>query len=123
EAADEGGGPPPLEGVGAKLNLEYLKKVLDKGADDRPYMHTSMPGFGAANVGHLADAFAALDKLPAVPPVKFTESDGKIIGTGRFMVGAQAFGCINCPTFARNQAEGVQGIDIVLRPKRPKRDC
>src|SRR5262245_44496511 len=122
EMGDEGRVRPPLDGVGAKLNLEYPKKVLDKGADARPYMHTSMPGFGAANVGHLADAFAALDKLPAVPPVKFTESDGKIIGTGRFMVGAQAFGCIKCHTFAGNKAEGVQGIDMLLMPKRLKRD-
>jgi mono/diheme cytochrome c family protein len=122
EMGDEGRVPPPLDGVGAKLNPEYLKKVLDKGADDRPYMHTSMPGFGAANVGHLADAFAALDKLPSVPPVKFTETEGKVIATGRFMVGAQAFGCIKCHTFAGNKAEGVQGIDMLLMPKRLKRD-
>jgi mono/diheme cytochrome c family protein len=122
EMGDEGRVPPPLDGVGAKLNPEYVKQVLDKGADDRPYMHTRMPGFGSANVGHLADAFAALDKLPTVSPVTFAESPSKVKGAGRHMVGAQAFGCIKCHTFAGQKAEGVQGIDMTLMPKRLKRD-
>jgi len=122
EMGDEGRVPPPLDGVGAKLHPDYLKQVLDKGADDRPYMHTSMPGFGAANVGHLAEQFAAIDKLPEVPPVHFADPQPKVISTGRFMVGAQAFGCIKCHTFAGNKAEGVQGIDMLLMPKRLKRE-
>jgi mono/diheme cytochrome c family protein len=122
EMGDEGRVPPPLDGVGAKLNPDYFKQILDKGADDRPYMHTSMPGFGQANVGHLAAAFAAIDKLPEVPPVHFAEAENKIKQSGRHMVGAQAFGCIKCHTFAGNKAEGVQGIDMRLMPKRLKRD-
>jgi len=122
EMGDEGRVPPPLDGVGAKLNPDYLKQVLDKGADDRPYMHTRMPGFGQANVGHLVAAFAATDTLPTVPAVKFAESDGKAKGAGRHMVGAQAFGCIKCHTFSGQKAEGVQGIDMLLMPKRLKRD-
>jgi len=122
EMGDEGRVPPPLDGVGAKLNPEYMKQLLDKGADDRPYMHTRMPGFGTANAGHLTEAFAAIDLLPALPPVKFAETEAKAISTGRMMVGAQAFGCIKCHTFAGNKAEGVQGIDMLLMPKRLKRD-
>ena len=38
EMGDEGRVPPPLDGVGAKLQPEYLKQILDKGAQDRPYM-------------------------------------------------------------------------------------
>src|SRR5205823_8001390 len=71
EMGDEGRVPPPLDGVGAKLKPDYLRQILDKGADDRPYMHTNMPGFGQANVGHLAAAFAAIDNLSAVAPVHF----------------------------------------------------
>ena len=52
---DEGRVPPPLDGVGAKLNPDYFKQILDKGAHDRPYMHTRMPGFGTANVGQLVE--------------------------------------------------------------------
>jgi mono/diheme cytochrome c family protein len=122
EMGDEGRVPPSLDGVGAKLNADYMKQILDKGADDRPYMHTRMPGFGHGNVGHLTDLFAGIDKLPEVPHVKFTEAENKIASTGRFMTGVQAFGCIKCHTFAGNKAEGVQGIDMLLMPKRLKRD-
>jgi hypothetical protein len=122
EMGDEARIPPPLDGVGAKLNAAYMKQILDKGADDRPYMHTSMPGFGAANVAHLVDQFAAIDKLPEVAHARFTDTDSKVVSSGRFMVGAQAFGCIKCHTFAGNKAEGVQGIDMLLMPKRLKRD-
>jgi mono/diheme cytochrome c family protein len=122
EMGDEGRVPPPLDGVGAKLNPEYLKQLLDKGADDRPYMHTRMPGFGTANVGHLTATFAAIDRLPGVTPVKFAEPEAKVISAGRYMVGAQGFGCIKCHTFAGNKAEGVQGIDMLLMPKRLRRD-
>jgi len=122
EMGDEGRVPPPLDGVGAKLNPDYLKQLLDKGADDRPYMHARMPGFGNSNVGHLTAAFGSVDALPSVPPVKFAQTESKVISAGRFMVGAQAFGCIKCHTFAGNKAEGVQGIDMLLMPKRLKRD-
>jgi mono/diheme cytochrome c family protein len=122
EMGDEGRVPPPLDGVGAKLNAAYMRQILDKGADDRPYMHTRMPGFGLANVGHLTEAFESLDKLSSVPPVKFAESELKVVSAGRYMVGAQAFGCNKCHTFAGNKAEGVQGIDMLLMPKRLKRD-
>ncbi|HEX3147598.1 MAG TPA: c-type cytochrome, partial [Gemmataceae bacterium] len=100
EMGEEGRVPPPLDGVGAKLNADYVKQILDKGADDRPYMHTSMPGFGQANVGHLPALFAAIDKLPAVAPTKFVDTEAKVVQAGRHMVGAQAFGCIKCHTFA-----------------------
>lgn len=122
EMGDEGRVPPPLDGVGAKLQADYLKNLLDKGADDRPYMHTRMPGFGATNVGHLVDVFAKSDSMPVVPAVKFDQPEAKVISAGRHMVGAQAFGCIKCHTFAGNKAEGVQGIDMLLMTKRLKRD-
>jgi hypothetical protein len=100
-----------------------MRQILDKGADDRPYMHTSMPGFGNANVGHLVETFGAIDKLPAVPAVKLADmTESKMIASGRHMTGAQGFGCIKCHTFAGNKAEGVQGIDMLLMTKRLKRD-
>lgn len=122
EMGDEGRLPPPLDGVGAKLNVAYVNQLLDQGAKDRPYMHTRMPGFGTANAGKLTGLYESLDKLPAVPVVKFTENDTKVKAAGRQMVGAQAFGCIKCHTFAGNKAEGVQGIDMTIMTKRLKRD-
>jgi hypothetical protein len=123
EMGDEGRLPPPLDGVGAKLNKDYFAKILDQGADDRPYMLTMMPGFGAANVGHLVEAFGALDKLPAVGEVKFHDlSPSKVKAEGRRLAGAENLACIKCHTFAGQKAEGVQGIDMVKMPARVRRD-
>jgi mono/diheme cytochrome c family protein len=122
EMGEEARVPPPLDGVGAKLNGAYLKQILDQGAHDRPYMQTHMPGFGAANVGAVATALTALDHVPAAPAVHFEVAEAKVKSAGRFMVGAQAFGCISCHTFAGHKASGVQGIDMSLMTRRLSHD-
>jgi hypothetical protein len=131
EMGEEGRVPPALNGVGAKLNPDYLKKVLATGAHDRPYMLTRMPGFGEPNVGHLVKALAAVDTLAPVAKVHFTEKPAQVKALARRMVGAQSLdaatashslGCIKCHTFAGHKAEGVQGIDMTLMPRRLRRD-
>jgi mono/diheme cytochrome c family protein len=130
EMGEEGRVPPSLNGVGAKLNPDYLKKVLASGAHDRPYMRTRMPGFGESNTQALAKAFEAVDTIAPVPPVHFTQKPAKVKALARRMVGApqsadmasQSLGCIKCHTFKGHKAEGVQGIDMTLMPKRVRRD-
>jgi mono/diheme cytochrome c family protein len=122
EMGDEGRVPPSLNGVGAKFVPGYLARILDKGSDDRPYMHTRMPGFGAANVGHLVKLFADLDPSQPVSAVSFEQPPAKVKAEARHMVGAQSLGCIRCHTFAGKKAEGVQGIDMTLLTQRLKRD-
>ncbi len=122
EMGDEGRLPPPLEGVGAKLTADYFKHLLDKGVHDRGYMHTRMPGFGLANVGSLVEAFATLDKMPKLEAVSFKESTNRVKSVGRHLSGNQAFGCAKCHTFNGIKAEGVQGIDMTLMPKRLQHD-
>jgi mono/diheme cytochrome c family protein len=122
EMGDEGRLPPPLDGVGAKLQTPYFRTLLDKGGHDRPYMHTRMPGFGDANVGHLVAELPKVDTLPAVTPVKFDEPIARVKTQARHMIGAGAFGCIKCHTFAGKKAEGVQGIDMTVMTKRLRRD-
>jgi mono/diheme cytochrome c family protein len=122
EMGDEARVPPPLDGVGAKLNPDYLRHVLDQGVHDRPYMQTRMPGFGNANVGQLVELFAAVDKLPVVPEAHFKEPVGRVKSMARRLVGEGAFACIKCHTFGGHKAEGVQGIDMLLMPRRLRRD-
>jgi cytochrome c2 len=122
EMGDEARLPPQLDGVGAKLQRDYLRHILDQGAHDRPYMHTRMPGFGAGNVGHLVDDLAALDRLPAVPGVSFKELLPRVKTQARHLIGAQALGCIKCHTFAGQKAEGTQGIDMLKLPQRLRRE-
>jgi hypothetical protein len=81
-------------------------------------MNTRMPNFGQANVGHLAEAFAALDPADKVARPALTESPVKVKAAARQMVGAFGFGCIKCHTFSGHKAEGVQGIDMTLLTKR-----
>jgi hypothetical protein len=85
-------------------------------------MHTRMPGFGTANVGELVTLFATLDKLPAAPEVKFDVPEAKVKSSARHMVGEQGLACIKCHTFNGVKAEGIQGIDMTLMPKRIQRD-
>ncbi len=122
EMGDEGRIPPPLNLVGAKLRPDYLRPLLDKGSKDRPYMHTRMPGFGNANVGHLVEAFAKVDTLPKVETVTFAQPLAKVKAVARHLAGDQALGCIKCHTFAGHKAEGVQGIDMTIMTQRLQRD-
>jgi mono/diheme cytochrome c family protein len=122
EMGDEGRLPPPLDGVGAKLTADYFKQMLDKGVHDRSYMHTRMPGFGLANVGGIVEAFSAIDKPIKLDAVSFTEPLTKVRTVGRHLSGNQAFGCAKCHTFNGVKAEGVQGIDMTLMPKRLQHD-
>lgn len=122
EMGDEARVPPSLTGVGAKMKPEYVRKILDQGSHDRPYMHTRMPRFGDANVGQLVKWFAEVDRLEPSPKVVFSEPLGRVKAGGRHLVGGQAFACYKCHTFNGQKAEGVQGIDMTLLPQRLQRD-
>lgn len=122
EMGDEGRIPPSLTGAGAKLTTSFLTQILDKGGHDRPYMHTHMPRFGQANVGHLVALFRELDRPKTAPQVAFKQPPAKVKAEARHMVGGTALGCIKCHTFAGHQAEGVQGIDLTLMTQRLQHD-
>src|SRR5262249_50758722 len=93
-----------------------------QGAQERSYMMTRMPRFGEENAGHLVEAFAAVDKVQAVPMPQFQQSPGKIKAIARHMVGGLAFGCVKCHTFAGHKAEGIQAIDMSSMAQRLQRD-
>ena len=122
EMGDEGRIPPSLTGVGAKLKPAYLKKILNEGSHDRPYMHTRMPKFGDANVGILVDLYASLDKAENAPKVTLPEPINKAKFAARQMVSGKGFGCVSCHTFNGNKAGGVQGIDLTLMTQRLNHD-
>jgi mono/diheme cytochrome c family protein len=122
EMGDEGRIPPPLDGVGAKLNESYLTEALANGLKDRPYMRTRMPRFGLPNATPLAKALAAVDHVDPVPVPGFDETSRKVKSTGRFLVGGEALGCVKCHTFNGSEAEGVQAIDLTILTRRLRRD-
>ncbi len=124
EMGEEGRLPPPLHDAGAKLRPDYLQHIFDQGAHDRPYMQTRMPRFGAGNVPGLIEALVAADKgkVEPVTKVTFSEPINRVKAEARKMCGGNSLGCIKCHTFAGHQAEGVQGIDMLLMPRRLQHD-
>ncbi|GIW82698.1 MAG: hypothetical protein KatS3mg105_4505 [Gemmatales bacterium] len=122
EMGDEGRIPPHLNGVGAKLTRQWLDRVLSNGANDRPYMLTRMPNFGAKNVGHLAMLFEKADRQKPLPQVTFDEPIDTMKKAGWQMVGAKGFACIKCHVFGPYPAEGIQSIDLTLMTQRLRKD-
>jgi mono/diheme cytochrome c family protein len=122
EMGDEGRVPPPLDGVGAKISTGWLDHIWAEGAKDRPYMYTRMPRFGAANVAPLTAALEAVDRVEPVTRPAFTETPAQVKAAGRHLVGGNALACVKCHIFNGHKAEGVQGIDMTLMPRRLKRD-
>lgn len=122
EMGDEGRLPPSLDGVGDKLTETCLRDTLGNGSADRPYMLTTMPQFGAANVGHLLDAFRTVDLRTeaTVPPAALPQSKMKAIG--RQLVGARGLSCIKCHTFGPHRATGIQAIDLQRMSLRLRED-
>jgi hypothetical protein len=122
EMGDEGRVPPPLDGVGDKLNDEWLRHVLNEGAKDRPYMLTRMPRFAVETVARLADAFIAHDRKPASPAVPLPEAEIRAKAVGRHLVGDQALGCIKCHTFGPHQTPGIRAIELQTMTRRVRED-
>ncbi len=122
EMGDEGRIPPALDGVGAKLTTNWLKKIFAEGAADRPYMLTRMPKFGQQNVGHLQ---TLVENVDTIEPVEIPTIDmplRRIKSVGRSMCGDEVFGCIKCHTFKGERALGVQSIDMSIMTNRLKHD-
>ena len=122
EMGDEGRLPPHLDGIGDKLQINWLKEVLNKGAKDRPYMATRMPKFGEQNVGQLIELLAKTDQKTEVPEVKFEEPTHRVIAEARLMVGDRALSCIKCHYFGKHAATGIQSLDMTTMTKRLRRD-
>jgi mono/diheme cytochrome c family protein len=122
EMGDEGRLPPHLDGVGDKLTENYLRDTLNNGANDRPYMLTTMPQFGGGNVGHLLTAFRESDLKTEAKIADADLPDSKLKAIGRQLVGEKGLSCIKCHTFGQFKATGIQSIDLQLMSRRLRED-
>ncbi|RLS22869.1 MAG: cytochrome c1 [Planctomycetota bacterium] len=122
EMGDEGRLPPALTGVGAKLNTDWLKQVLEQGTKVRPYMLARMPKYGGNNVNPLIKPLGEVDTIEPVEAIQFADTLSKVKTSGRLLVGSKALGCIKCHTFNNQKAEGIQALDLTSMPQRLKRD-
>ncbi|MFT7678061.1 MAG: hypothetical protein ACI8QC_002047, partial [Planctomycetota bacterium] len=80
----------------------------------RPYMHTRMPQFGAANLQQLPGQFAAVDKLPdyEMPLYKGDASNAAKEG-GRELLGIKGLACISCHNFNGKLSPNMHGMDLI----------
>lgn len=114
--------PPPLTDVGAKLQGDWLHKVLFDAARVRPYMLTRMPQFGEANLGHLPRALALADggDGPSTLPVPEGDAARDARDGGRELLGNTGLACIACHDFNGTPTPGFHGLDLITTPERLK---
>jgi mono/diheme cytochrome c family protein len=122
---------PPLTNVGAKLNREWIQRVLnDRRARVRFWLKTRMPEFGGAvaNVPAQAVACAGVDEHEAKPVI-----NPKAIGQGQELVGANdpkknptGMGCVTCHSFREFKpavaADATRGPELTLMTTRLRHD-
>ena len=124
---DDGRIPPPLTLMGAKLQPNWLKKVLFDGESVRHYMATRMPQHGSLNLSHLPGLFQRLDVLEG-PEMKIPNPEGqteaerlqekRIRAAGRELLGDKGANCVSCHNFNGKAAQVNQGIDLLTSYER-----
>jgi mono/diheme cytochrome c family protein len=120
----EGRLPPPLDGVGDKLNDTYMVKLLNHGADLRPYMLTRMPGYQYEPLRGFHESLNRLDRSTEVTELTLadrSEPHEAIVAGGRQAVGNRGLACIKCHSFGGDNGGGIGAIDMLkmndrLRP-------
>ena len=111
--------PPQLTKLGAKLNPDWLQKVLFERGAVRPYMHTRMPQFGEANLAALPDLIEAADPAPPIEiPVFRGKQRGEMHTAAQQLVGSDMLACINCHTFNGKSSQAFGGIDLTTTAER-----
>lgn len=123
EMGNEGRLPPPLTGVGDKLNEAFIAKYLEEGANERPYMKTRMPGFGYEGLKSLHNAMVRVDSIEdqRIKPESI-QSPQRMKADGRTLVGNDGLACVKCHTFNGEGTPGIQAIDMLKMTDRLRKD-
>lgn len=107
DLGDSGLYPPPLTGIGKKLQQNWLKAVLDGENNIRPYLKTQMPQFGETT-DKLIDLLYSEDTKPAEMEVPKTKLD-----SGKYLLGTQGgLNCITCHDWGDRKSLGIRALDI-----------
>lgn len=111
DIGDEGRLPPPLTGVGKKLQSKWLARVLKGTGDVRPHMRIRMPIFSTEQTKPLPELFAnAENSSDRQPSEKEVFGDvGPLEAAGRLLLDT---GCVQCHSFRGEAVPGVVGIDL-----------
>ncbi|MGE4618379.1 MAG: c-type cytochrome [Planctomycetota bacterium] len=118
---DEGRMPPPLAGVGDKLQPNWLDTVIRRGRSVRDYMNTRMPHFNHPQTLKLASDLIAVDRqATSVPRLIHDAETAK--SAGQKMASVNTLQCVLCHDFNRKQSVGMRALDLVTTTERLNRD-
>lgn len=109
--ADAGKLPPPLTGIGHKLQAEWMKSLFSGDAETRvrPYMKTQMPAY-AAHAEALTKWFQEKDAKPEAPGMTIRPDD---LESGRKLLGIHGgTNCITCHNWGGQPSLGIPALDI-----------
>ncbi len=108
---DSGRLPPPLTGIGHKLQEKWLAGVFAGKKENRvrPYLETRMPGY-AKHADALAAWFAEIDAKPDATPISVNPDE---IEDGRKLLGIHGgVNCITCHNWGEQRSLGIPAVDI-----------
>jgi mono/diheme cytochrome c family protein len=109
DLGDEGRIPPPLDAVGSKLKVAWLKQVFEGTGDVRPHMLARMPKFAPAAVESLPASFFKADGSDRSTEQDIFPDAAKLIEAGRLLVDV---GCVQCHPARGEHLPGVMGVDL-----------
>lgn len=120
---EQGRVPPSLDGVGAKFNPVWLRKIIAQGTPSRPYMKPAMPKYGSEVADELVELFLKADAgtIPGVKEISFPrELNAKRVGLD--LAGTDGMACITCHTFKGQKPGAMGALDLTLMAQRVTRD-
>ncbi len=109
DLGDEGRLPPPLDGVGRKLNAPSLQKAVNGAMDVRPHMLARMPKFAAKSVAPLPTALTRADSGDGSLAGDLFGDGVALASAGRTLFDT---GCVQCHPIRGERLPGVVGIDL-----------
>jgi mono/diheme cytochrome c family protein len=116
----EGRTPPPLDGVGDKLQDSYIQTAITGGANVRNYMQTRMPGFGEQVAQSLTPMLVKADRPENMYEQPAENSD--LVSSGRKLVGSSGLSCVKCHSYEGLTGGGLGAMDLRAMPKRLRHD-
>jgi mono/diheme cytochrome c family protein len=121
DLGDLGRLPPPLDGVGRKIQKSALENVL-RGRDPvRHYMRVRMPGFGEELARGLSSLLARTDVADSKDKQDVAVKNPEHAGTnawGRELVGITGYACIVCHDINGQPSLGIGAYDLAEMPRR-----
>ena len=108
---DSGRIPPPLSGIGHKLQPEWMEKIFHGENKVRPYLKTQMPHY-KSQAKFLTQMFQDADAKASNPLAKETDSGYKLLGV------RGGYNCITCHNWGDRKSLGIQALDIKSSTRR-----